>query len=57
MLTFYHSPMSRSSAIATLIRELGAEAAVETRLVSIPRVDGSGESWIVISEAIASISS
>ena len=42
MLTFYHSPMSRSSAIATLIRELGAEAAVETRLVSIPRVDGSG---------------
>lgn len=42
MLTFYHAPMSRSSAIATLIRELGAGEAVETRLVSVPRADGSG---------------
>ncbi|WP_300543295.1 glutathione S-transferase family protein [Maricaulis sp.] len=41
MPTLYHSPMSRSSGIVTLIDELGAD--VEIREVSIPRRDGSGE--------------
>jgi glutathione S-transferase len=40
MITLYHSPNSRSSSIATLIDELGAD--VEIREVSIPRHDGSG---------------
>ncbi|MEZ5799044.1 MAG: glutathione S-transferase N-terminal domain-containing protein [Paracoccaceae bacterium] len=42
MLTFYHSPNSRSTAIAALIDEMGISDRVETRVVSIPRVDGSG---------------
>lgn len=42
MLTFYHSPQSRSSAIAVLIEEMGIADRLETRIVSIPRVDGSG---------------
>lgn len=46
MLTFYHAPNSRSSTIATLIRELGARTDIgdrlETRIVTIPRIDGSG---------------
>lgn len=42
MLTFFHAPDSRSTVIATLIRELGAEDRVETRIVTIPRMDGSG---------------
>jgi glutathione S-transferase len=42
MLTFFHAPNSRSSAIATLIDEMGISDWIETRLVSIPRQDGSG---------------
>ncbi len=42
MLTFFHAPNSRSNAIAELIRELGAEDRIETRIVTIPRVDGTG---------------
>ncbi|WP_040604566.1 glutathione S-transferase family protein [Sagittula stellata] len=42
MLTLYHSPMSRSSRIVTLIEELGAEDAVAVRTVNITRADGSG---------------
>jgi len=40
MPTLYHSPMSRSSGIVTLIDELGAD--VEIREVTIPRQDGTG---------------
>ncbi|WP_333828746.1 glutathione S-transferase family protein [Pararhodobacter sp.] len=40
MPTLYHSPLSRSSTIVTLIDELGAD--VEIREVTIPRQDGSG---------------
>lgn len=42
MLTFFHSPQSRSSRIVTLIDEMGIGDAVETRIVSIPRMDGTG---------------
>ena len=42
MLTLYHSPNSRSSAIMTLIDELGAQDHVDARTVTIPRMDGSG---------------
>ena len=42
MLTLYHSPMSRSSRIVTLIEELGAQDAVTVRTVGITRADGSG---------------
>lgn len=42
MLTFFHSPQSRSSAIATLIDEMNIQDWVETRIVEIPRMDGSG---------------
>lgn len=42
MLTFIHSPNSRSSAILTLIEEMGIQDRVETRLVDIVRFDGSG---------------
>ncbi|MBN8632523.1 MAG: glutathione S-transferase family protein [Rhodobacterales bacterium] len=42
MLTLFHSPQSRSSAIMVLIEEMGIADRIETRLVSIPRVDGSG---------------
>ncbi len=42
MLTFFHSPRSRSSAIATLIDEMNIQDWVETRIVEIPRMDGSG---------------
>ncbi len=37
MLTFYHAPKSRSSAIMTLIEELGIADKIDTRLVDIPR--------------------
>jgi glutathione S-transferase len=40
MTTLYHSPNSRSSAVAALVRELQAD--VEIRVVSIPRMDGTG---------------
>jgi glutathione S-transferase len=42
MLTLFHSPKSRSSAIVTLIEEMGIQDWVEVREVSIPRMDGSG---------------
>jgi glutathione S-transferase len=42
MLTLYHAPMSRSTRITALVDELGAEAEVAIRTVTIPRVDGSG---------------
>ncbi|PYE84007.1 glutathione S-transferase [Pseudoroseicyclus aestuarii] len=41
MPILYHSPNSRSSAVVTLLDELGA-ADVEIREVTIPRQDGSG---------------
>ena len=42
MLTFYHSPQSRSSAIATLIAEMDIAHRIDMRIVSIPRQDGNG---------------
>jgi glutathione S-transferase len=42
MLTLIHSPQSRSSAILTLIEEMGIADWVEVRTVTIPRMDGSG---------------
>lgn len=42
MLTFYHSPQSRSSAILALIEEMGIRDQIELREVTIPRMDGSG---------------
>lgn len=42
MLTLIHAPDSRSSAIATLIEEMGIQDWVETRIVDIARFDGSG---------------
>ncbi|MFN4204567.1 MAG: glutathione S-transferase family protein [Tabrizicola sp.] len=42
MLTLFHSPQSRSSAIVALIEEMGIQDGVEIREVTIPRMDGSG---------------
>ena len=42
MLTLFHSPQSRSSAIMVLIEEMGIQDWIDTRVVSIPRVDGTG---------------
>ena len=42
MLTFYHSPKSRSSAIAVLIDEMGIADRLDIRTVAIRRIDGSG---------------
>lgn len=42
MLTLYHSPESRSSAIIALLEEMGIAEQVEARIVTIPRADGSG---------------
>ena len=42
MLTFYHSPNSRSTSIKQLIRELAVGDQIETVEVTIPRQDGSG---------------
>lgn len=42
MLTLFHSPQSRSSAIVTLIEEMGIQDWVKVREVTIPRIDGSG---------------
>ena len=42
MLTFYHSPKSRSSAVAVLIDEMGIADRIDMRIVAIPRQDGSG---------------
>lgn len=38
MLTFYHAPESRSSAIMTLIEEIGVADQMEIRIVDIPRI-------------------
>ncbi|MBP8931011.1 MAG: glutathione S-transferase family protein [Paracoccus sp.] len=42
MLTFYHAPNSRSTSVLQLLHELGVTAQVLTRIVTIPRQDGSG---------------
>lgn len=42
MLTLFHSPHSRSTAILTLIEEMGIHDWIEVREVTIPRMDGSG---------------
>ncbi len=42
MLTLYHSPNSRSTAILSLIEEMGIHDWVEVQEVTIPRMDGSG---------------
>lgn len=42
MLTLFHSPQSRSSAIMVLIEEMGIADRIDIREVTIPRVDGSG---------------
>ena len=42
MLTLFHSPQSRSSAIMTLIEEMGIQDWVDLHEVTIPRMDGSG---------------
>jgi glutathione S-transferase len=42
MLTLYHAPESRSSAILTLIDEMGIADQIEVRIVTIPRLDGTG---------------
>ena len=43
MITFFHAPMSRSTAIVTLIKEMGIEDQIEMRLVDISRIDGTGQ--------------
>jgi glutathione S-transferase len=42
MITLFHAPNSRSSAILTLIEEMGIQDRVGVREVTIPRMDGSG---------------
>ncbi len=42
MITFFHSPNSRSTTVAMAIEEMGLSAEIETKIVSIPRQDGSG---------------
>ena len=42
MLTLYHSPQSRSSAIMALLDEMGIADRIDVRRVTIPRMDGSG---------------
>lgn len=42
MLTLFHAPNSRSSAIMTLIEEMGIADRVEVKIVNIARFDGSG---------------
>lgn len=42
MLTFFHAPNSRSTSILQLIDEMGIRDRIETRIVTIPRQDGSG---------------
>ncbi|OWU86314.1 glutathione S-transferase [Oceanicola sp. 22II-s10i] len=43
MLTFYHSPQTRSTRILALLRDLGALEHVTVKTVTIPRQDGSGQ--------------
>ncbi len=42
MLTFFHAPRSRSSAIAVLIEEMGIADRIRTEVVTIRRFDGTG---------------
>lgn len=42
MLTFYHSPNSRSTSVKQLILEMGVADRIKTVEVTIPRQDGSG---------------
>lgn len=42
MLTLYHSPESRSTAILSLIEEMGLQDWIDVKIVTIPRMDGSG---------------
>lgn len=42
MLTLFHSPESRSVTIMSLIEELGIRDQIDLRVVTIPRMDGSG---------------
>lgn len=42
MLTLYHAPNSRSTSVLQLLHELGVTDQVETRIITIPRQDGSG---------------
>lgn len=42
MLTLFHAPLSRSTALAVLLEELGVGDRVALREVTIPRMDGSG---------------
>lgn len=42
MLTLFHSPQTRSTAIMVLIEEMGIANQIDVRLVSVPRVDGTG---------------
>jgi glutathione S-transferase len=42
MLTLFHSPQSRSTAILSLIEEMGIRDRIDVRVVTIPRMDGSG---------------
>ena len=42
MLTLFHSPQSRSSAILALIHEMGIEDRIVVQTVTIPRIDGTG---------------
>lgn len=42
MLTFYHSPSSRSTSVKQLILEMGIADQIKTVEVTIPRQDGSG---------------
>ncbi|MFZ1468195.1 MAG: glutathione S-transferase family protein [Paracoccaceae bacterium] len=42
MLTLFHAPHSRSTALTVLLDEMGITDRVETRIVTIPRADGSG---------------
>lgn len=43
MLTLFHSPQSRSSAILALVEEMGIADRISLRSVTIPRADGSGQ--------------
>lgn len=42
MLTLFHSPNSRSSAVMSLIDEMGIADKLAVQIVTIPRMDGSG---------------
>lgn len=43
MLTLFHAPHSRSSALVALVQEMGIADRVKVQVVTIPRVDGTGQ--------------